>query len=131
MKMLYGARFVRMELLRIIGFLACSFTRWTSTCDKRLHRLVSYIDTTVKASQVGWVADPLSDLLPMLYADADFAGCINTQRPTAGVFLVICGLRTCWPILCLSKRQGCVPNSTPEAEIVATSHGIRQAGLPA
>ena len=27
MKILYGARFVRMDLLRIIGWLACSFTR--------------------------------------------------------------------------------------------------------
>ena len=49
MKILYGARFVRMDLLRIIGFLACSFTRWTSDCDRRLHRLVSYLNATVEA----------------------------------------------------------------------------------
>ena len=130
MKILYGARFVRMDLLRIIGFLACAFTRWTPECDKRLHRLVSYLDTTVDAMQVGWVADDLSQLQPTLYADADFAGCVLTQRSTTGVYLCIRGPRTCWPVLGLSKRQGCVSNSTPEAELVATSHALRMVGCP-
>ena len=40
MKMLYGARFVRMDLLHVIGFLARQFTRRTSTCDRRLYQLV-------------------------------------------------------------------------------------------
>ena len=131
MKILYGARFVRMDILRIVGFLACAFTRWTKDCDKRLHRLVSYINTTLSARQVGWVADPLSTLQPVLYADADFAGCVLTQRSTTGVFLCIRGPKTCWPILGLSKRQGCVSNSTPEAELVATSHALRVVGCPA
>ena len=82
---LYGARFVLMGLLCVIGFLACAFTRWTSTCDKRLHRLVSYIDSTGNACQVGWVADPLSSLFPVLYVDADFTGCMNTQHSTIGL----------------------------------------------
>ena len=30
----------------------------------------------------------------------------------------------------LSKRQGCVSNSTPEAELVATSHALRIVGCP-
>ena len=82
---LYGARFVLMGLLCVIGFLACAFTRWSTTCDKRLHRLVSYIDSTVNACQVGWVADPLSSPFPVLYANADFAGCMNTQRSNIGL----------------------------------------------
>ena len=64
MKILYGARFVRMDLLRIIGFLACSFTRWTSSCDKRLYRLVCYLNSTVTAGQYSWVADSLDALQP-------------------------------------------------------------------
>ena len=82
---LYGARFVLMGLLCVIGFLACAFTRWSTTCDKRLHRLVSYIDSTVNACQVGWVADPLSSPFPVSYANADFAGCMNTQRSNIGL----------------------------------------------
>ena len=74
MKVLYGARFARVDLLRIIGFLACQLTRWTSTCDGRLFQLVCSCDTTVKSVQVAWVGDPLGELQPCLYADADSPG---------------------------------------------------------
>ena len=50
-------------------FLAAAFTRWTPGCDKKLHRLVSYIDTTAAAMQIGWVGDDLSTLQPCLYAE--------------------------------------------------------------
>ena len=116
MNILYGARFVRMDLLRIIGYLACSLTRWTPDCDKRLHRLVCYIDSTIDATQVGWIGDPLTSLLPVLYADADLAGHVPSQRSTTGVYFVIRGPRSCWPISGVSKRQGCVSTSTPESE---------------
>ena len=43
MKILWGARFCRMDCLCILGFIACSFTRWTSVCDKRRHRIVSSV----------------------------------------------------------------------------------------
>ena len=104
--------------------------RWTPECDKRLHRLISYIDTTADAMQIGWVGDDLSHLEPCLYADADFAGCVLTQRSTTGVYLCVRGPRSCWPVLGISKRQGCVSNSTPEAELVATSHVLRMVGCP-
>ena len=79
MKILYGGRFVRMDILRIIGLLACAFTRWTSECDKRLFRLVSYIDSIIAASQCGWIGDPLDALFLVLYADVDFAGCVDSE----------------------------------------------------
>ena len=82
------------------------------------------------AVQCRWIADNVGSLQPTLYADADFAGCILTQRSTTGVYLVIRGAGTCWPILGISKRQGCVSNSTPEAELVATSHALRIVGCP-
>ena len=91
MYILYGARFVRMYVLRIVGLLATAFTRWTPECDKRLHRLVSYLDATVEAMQIGWIADDLTQMQPYLYADADFAGCVLTQRSTTGVYLCIRG----------------------------------------
>ena len=40
MKILYGARTARLDLLRAVSHLACYFTRWTSECDRKLHRLV-------------------------------------------------------------------------------------------
>ena len=119
MKILCGARFLRMYLLRIIGFLACQFMRWTSTCDRRLFRLVCCCETTVKAVQVAWVGHPLSELQPCLFADADFAGCTLTQRSTTGVYMTVPGKWSCWLTLGLSKRQTCVSTWTPEADMVA------------
>ena len=41
MKILYGARFARSDLLRAVGALACQVTKWTRLCDKKLLRLVN------------------------------------------------------------------------------------------
>ena len=43
MKILYGARNARPDILKAVTHLACFFTKWTSQCDRRLHRLVCYI----------------------------------------------------------------------------------------
>ena len=47
-----------------------------------------------------------------------------------------CVYRPCWtnsffPLSAISKKQSCVPHSTPEAEIVAADLAIRTEGLPA
>ena len=41
------------------------------------------------------------------------------------------GPHTCFPIEAVSSVQTAVSHSTPEAEIVAASHGIRRIGIPA
>ena len=79
---------------------------------------------------IGWVGDELSLLQPHLFADADFAGCVETLRSTSDVHLAIRGLNTCFPISGQSKRQTCVSHSTPEAEIVAADFALRLDGLP-
>ena len=86
MKILYGARYARFDLLRATCHLACFITRWTSDCDKRLHRLICYMHSTRHLRMIGWVGDSLEHLSPHLYADADFAGCAQTQRSTSGLF---------------------------------------------
>ena len=45
-KILYGARMARWDLLKAVGILATRLNKWTSGCDKALHRLVGYIDET-------------------------------------------------------------------------------------
>ena len=42
MKILYGARLARLDLLRPIAALASKITKWDSVCDGMLHRLVCY-----------------------------------------------------------------------------------------
>ena len=78
----------------------------------------------------GWVGDGIDAVLPHLYADADFAGCTSTLRSTTGYHFVIRGSNTCFPIAGVSKRQGCVSHSTPEAELVAGDTAMRLCGLP-
>ena len=55
MKILYGARSARLDLLRAVSHLACYFTKWTSMCDKRLHQLVCYINSTLHHRMLGWI----------------------------------------------------------------------------
>ena len=130
MKILYSARMCRFDLLRAVGVLATYITRWDATCDRRLHRIVCYINSTLSRRMVGYVGDAPTAVRPHLFADADLAGCVETQRSTPGVLQTIRGARTSFPIAVVSKRQGCVSKSTPEAEIVALDHALRNTGLP-
>ena len=105
MKILYAARMARFDLLRAVCHLACFITKWTTECDKRLHRLVCYIHSTKSHRMVGWVGDALKDVDLHLYADADFAGCTDTQRSTSGCHLQMRGKHTCFPLAGISKHQ--------------------------
>ena len=73
----------------------------------------------------------MDDVHLALYADADFAGCIDSLRSTSGGHLNIQGPNTRFPLSGSSKRQGCVSHSTPEAEIVAADVAMRSMGMPA
>mgnify|MGYP002809758887 CR=1 FL=1 len=131
MKLLYGARLARFDLLRAINHLAGYITKWTPDCDARLHRIMCYVHTSLHYRMIGWVGDKPKQLEPHLFADADFAGCPDSQRSTSGLHLAIRGPATCFPIAGASKRQTCVSHSTPEAELVAADFALRSAGLPA
>ena len=54
----------------------------------------------------------MDDVHLALYADADFAGCIDSLRSTSGGHLNIQGPNTRFPLSGSSKRQGCVSHST-------------------
>ena len=73
----------------------------------------------------------MGDVRLALYADADFAGCVESLRSTSGGHLNLQGPNTWFPLSGSSKRQGCVSHSTPEAEIVAANVAMRAMGLPA
>ena len=53
MKLLYGARLARFDLLRAINNLATYITKWTPDCDQPLHRIMCYVDSTLKHRLVG------------------------------------------------------------------------------
>ena len=77
MKLLYGARIARFDLLRQVNRLARNVHRWTDSDDRGLHHLMCYVHHTKHWRMVGWVGDPIDDVHLALYADADFAGCID------------------------------------------------------
>ena len=131
MKILYAARMARHDLLCATCKLASKVTKWTTTCDKQLHRLVSYINSTLDIRSFTWVGNRPNDMNIVLYSDADFAGCKETMRSTTGAFLTIQGTHTFAPLAAVSKKQTCVSHSTPEAELVAADHAVRAEGLPA
>ena len=84
MKILYAARMCRYDLLRATCALASLVTKWTPSCDKKLHRLVSYIHSTLALRLVAWVGDHPKDIAVKLFSDADFAGDQQTSRSTSG-----------------------------------------------
>jgi hypothetical protein len=98
MKLLYAAHVCRYELLQAIGRLAGFVTRWDAHCDKMLHRVMCYVQSSLSLRCVGWVGDSVADVGLHLYADADFVGCKRTGRSTSGVFFCVAGADTFFPI---------------------------------
>ncbi len=131
MKILYGARMARFDLLRAVCGLASCVTKWTEQCDVDLFRLVCYIRTTVKYNQVSWVGDDLGALGLRLSADADLAGDPRTQRSTTGVISEVVGPSSKAALSATSRRQTAVSHSTCESEMVAADEALRAHGLPA
>ena len=131
MKVLYAARMARYDLLKPIGALASNVTKWDQLCDKKLYRIMCYINSSLHLRLLSWVGDQKGDLGPHLYADADFAGDKDTMRSTSGVFMTVLGPNSSAPLNGMSKKQSAVSHSTPESEIVAADFAVRTEGLPA
>ena len=57
MKVLYAARYARFDLLCAVARLAQKISKWTEECDLALHRLMSYIHSTLSYRMVGYVGE--------------------------------------------------------------------------
>ena len=132
MKILYGARMARWDLLRPVAVLASRITKWDRWDDKRIHRLVCYVNSSLKVRMCSYrrSGESLDDLKVNLHVDADFAGDQKDSKSTSGVFHCVESEFSFCPLSGQSKKQTCVSHSTPEAEIVAADHGIRSEGIP-
>jgi hypothetical protein len=127
MKILYIARLARSDLLRAVGALSTMITKWDSLCDRKLFRIIRYINGSTGWRQIGFIGDGPDEPEFGLLSDADFAGDREAMRSTSSVFLAL--LR--FPLAAQSKKHTAVSHSTVEAEIVAADHAIRMSGLPA
>ena len=104
MKIFYGARLARFDLLRPIAALATMITKWNTKCD-RMHRLVSYFYSSLDYKLKRYIGDDTMDLSLTLYSDADFPGCLDIAKSTSGVFIALTGPNSFFPskaILCVS-----------------------------
>ncbi len=131
MTLLYTARAARFDLLKPINFLAKRVTRWDLKCDRRLHRLMCWVHTSVEHMMVGWIGDSPSDITAHLFCDADFAGCPYTLRSTSGHHADLQGPNTRFPWAAASKGHTSRAESTPEAELVSAAQGMKNIGEPA
>ena len=94
----YMTWMARPQLHWTVNSLAREVTKWTLACDKRLHRLISYIKyhkDDVLSCDLG---DNISDCKPMLFVDASFAGDLKDSRSTSGSLLGLVGNNTSVPL---------------------------------
>ena len=130
LKALYVARIARVDLMWAVNMLAREVTRWTAACDRRLHRLISYMHHSEDLAQICYVGDPPSKCDMILFSDASFAGDLRDSKSTSGGVLCLVGPSTFVPITWLCKKQTAVSHSTSEAEVIALDAGTRLEGLP-
>ena len=128
MKVPYEARMGRYDLIRPVQALASRVTKWNHLCDRKLHRLISHVNSTLDLHLYGWVGDSPEFIELVAYCGADLAGDCTDSKSASGVLICLVGPRTYMPITGVSKKQTSVSKSTPEAEIVALDHGVSKEG---
>ena len=82
MKNLWVARLARPDLCRPTQKLATRVTKWTRNDDKRLRRLMEYMNTTQGATLKGYVCNNIEELELWLFVDADLASEADKTRST-------------------------------------------------
>ena len=86
MKSLWLARLARPDIQKPICDLATEITKWSKNCDKRLYRLICYINSSKTYRLCGQIQDSPNDLKLLLFVDADFAGEVDDTKSTNGGF---------------------------------------------
>ena len=123
MKVLFAAQMARFDLLRAAQGLAARVTKWSTDCDKALHRLICYIHSTVDYKMHCFIGDDVSDCRLWLAGEYD-------SRSTSGCVLVLVGPNTYYPLTAFSKKQTSVSLSSTESEVVSANVSLRSVGLP-
>ena len=81
---LYLARIGRPDILWSVNKFARSITKWTTACDKRLNRLISYIHHTCEYKQYFHAGNTAKQCRLGLFQDSDFAGDLEDSKSTSG-----------------------------------------------
>ena len=110
---------------------ARSITKWTKACDKRLNRLISYIQHTCEYIQYCYMGNTAKQCRLGLFQDFDFAGDLEDSKSTSGGTLCSLGSHTFVPISWMCKKQTSVPHNSTESEIISLDARLRLDGIPA
>ena len=102
--MLVFGRIGRLDILWSVNKLARAITKWTTACDKRFSRLISYIHHTCEYKQYCYVGTTAKQCRLGLFQDFDFAGDLEDSKSTSGGPLCIFGSHTCVPISWMFTR---------------------------
>ena len=129
LKCLYLARIGRPDILWSVNKLARPITKWTKACDKRLSRLISYIQHTCDYKQCCHVGNTAKLCRSGLFQDSDFAGDLEDSKSTLGGTLCVFGGHTFVPISWMCKKQTSVSHSSTESEIISLDAGLRLDGI--
>ena len=130
MKALWLARLARPDILKPINDLATKVQKWTRVHDKKLLRLIQYIQHSLDYRLTAVCGDDPSELWLELFVDADFGGDQHDVKSTSGGYLVLKGPNTHFPLAWVSKRQTSTSRSTTESEVVSLAYSLYQEGLP-
>lgn len=129
----YLARGSRPDVQETASSLARHYNSWSRLDDRKLHRLMSYIEGTITHGLLLEVDfdDDWSNMHIKNYVDSDHGGDLRTARSTSGCHAELRD-HGCTKVLIehWSKAQDAVAASTGEAEVVAMSAGVRRTGLP-
>ena len=131
LKVLYVARVNRPDIYWAVNTLAREVTKWTKACDRRVHRLISYLYWTTNYHQKCWVGDDPQNCVLALFVDASFAGYLGDSISSTGAMMCLVGPNTFVPVQWLCKKQTAVSHSSTEAEVIALDTGVRLDGIPA
>ena len=99
-----------------------SYTKWSRDCDVALHRLVSYINSSLDTRMQGFIGDRIGDCKLWLFCDADWAGEYDSKS-TSGCALYLFGPNTYLHWNAFSKKQISITMSSTESEVVSANHG--------
>ena len=128
LKCLYLTRIGRLDILWSVNKLARSVTKWTRACDRRLARLISYIQHTNDNRQHCRVGNTAQHCRLGLFQDFDFAGDFEDSKSTCGESYVCSEVEHLFPeVGCArSKRQYL---TVPQIQVIALETGLQMDGL--
>ena len=130
MKDLWVGRLARPDIIQIVSDLATKVQAWSKNEDKRLYRLICYLNSTLHYKLCGKIGDTSDKLRLLLFVDADLAGNPDDTKSRSGGYLVLSGPNTWFPITWICRKQTATSRSTTEAEVVALAVALFSEALP-